>query len=350
MRTGVQHGRGGGRRRDLGRAVRHRRRGERRRAPRAGRAAAARSCSASTTYRLVRDAVGSSRSRRSTSRASPSRSRRSGSSRSARTSPGARAASTRRSWAVSASSRRSQRRLRDRGDRPHVRTVHRARLAGRRQVAAGRGVPRRASADAAVLRGRCLSYGEGITFWPIAEIVRAMRPACRSCGRPRRASASRGPSSRARTEPRRDRGPRSPACWACRPSRSRARTASGRCAGSSRRSPRTAPLVAGARRHPLGRADAARPDRAPRRLVAGRARSCCSALARPELLDDPPGLGRRQARTPRSILLEPLTARRVERAGREPARSRGLPAEVARARSRRRPRATRCSSRRWSAC
>jgi class 3 adenylate cyclase/tetratricopeptide (TPR) repeat protein len=27
--------------------------------------------------------------------------------------------------------------------------------------------------DATVLRGRCLSYGDGITFWPIAEIVRA---------------------------------------------------------------------------------------------------------------------------------------------------------------------------------
>ena len=28
-------------------------------------------------------------------------------------------------------------------------------------------------ADAAVLRGRCLSYGEGITYWPVGEIVRA---------------------------------------------------------------------------------------------------------------------------------------------------------------------------------
>jgi tetratricopeptide (TPR) repeat protein len=28
-------------------------------------------------------------------------------------------------------------------------------------------------ADATVLRGRCLSYGEGITYWPIGEIVRA---------------------------------------------------------------------------------------------------------------------------------------------------------------------------------
>ena len=27
-------------------------------------------------------------------------------------------------------------------------------------------------ADAIVLRGRCLSYGEGITYWPLIEVVR----------------------------------------------------------------------------------------------------------------------------------------------------------------------------------
>jgi len=31
---------------------------------------------------------------------------------------------------------------------------------------------RSAANDAAVVRGRCLAYGDGITFWPIAEIVR----------------------------------------------------------------------------------------------------------------------------------------------------------------------------------
>jgi class 3 adenylate cyclase/tetratricopeptide (TPR) repeat protein len=30
----------------------------------------------------------------------------------------------------------------------------------------------RLDADAGILRGRCLSYGEGITFWPLAEVVR----------------------------------------------------------------------------------------------------------------------------------------------------------------------------------
>jgi class 3 adenylate cyclase/tetratricopeptide (TPR) repeat protein len=32
---------------------------------------------------------------------------------------------------------------------------------------------RRVSTEAAVLRGRCLAYGDGITFWPLVEIVRA---------------------------------------------------------------------------------------------------------------------------------------------------------------------------------
>ena len=31
---------------------------------------------------------------------------------------------------------------------------------------------RAASDEALVLRGRCLSYGEGITFWPIVEALR----------------------------------------------------------------------------------------------------------------------------------------------------------------------------------
>src|SRR6185369_16955764 len=31
----------------------------------------------------------------------------------------------------------------------------------------------RISAQASVFRGRCLSYGDGITFWPLVEIVRS---------------------------------------------------------------------------------------------------------------------------------------------------------------------------------
>ena len=55
--------------------------------------------------------------------------------------------------------------------RAHVAAVHAARTRGRRQVAAGAGVPRGPAASATVLRGRCLSYGEGITFYPLAEVV-----------------------------------------------------------------------------------------------------------------------------------------------------------------------------------
>ena len=46
--------------------------------------------------------------------------------------------------------------------------------AGRRQVAAHGGVPRgRIGSRPLALGGRCLPYGDGITFWPIAEAVKA---------------------------------------------------------------------------------------------------------------------------------------------------------------------------------
>ena len=31
----------------------------------------------------------------------------------------------------------------------------------------------RVAGDATTLKGRCLSYGEGVTYWPIGEVVRA---------------------------------------------------------------------------------------------------------------------------------------------------------------------------------
>ena len=40
-----------------------------------------------------------------------------------------------------------------------------------RQVAAGAEVIARAGAAARVVRGRCLAYGDGITFWPLREMV-----------------------------------------------------------------------------------------------------------------------------------------------------------------------------------
>ena len=56
---------------------------------------------------------------------------------------------------------------------PVVPPRDRARRGGRGQVAPGRGVHRRARrAQATVLRGRCLPYGESITYWPLTEVVR----------------------------------------------------------------------------------------------------------------------------------------------------------------------------------
>ena len=50
--------------------------------------------------------------------------------------------------------------------------VHGPRSGGRRQVEADRGVPGRCRRRGDGLRGRCLPYGEGITYWPLAEALR----------------------------------------------------------------------------------------------------------------------------------------------------------------------------------
>ena len=58
-----------------------------------------------------------------------------------------------------------------------------------RQVAARRGVhPRQPSGQARVLRGRCLPYGRGITFWPLSRSC-APRPAIRDEDMPPRSRA-----------------------------------------------------------------------------------------------------------------------------------------------------------------
>ena len=58
---------------------------------------------------------------------------------------------------------------------PLVRAPDRRRRRRRGQVAAHPRVrdPGSASERSQVLRGRCLPYGDGVTFWPIAEIVRS---------------------------------------------------------------------------------------------------------------------------------------------------------------------------------
>ena len=90
-----------------------------------------------------------------------------------RTPPAARAASTRRSSGASASAPCSRRVFDDAVSERALPPADGARRRGRGQVAAGAGVhggARRPTST--VLHGRCLPYGEGITYWPLAEIVR----------------------------------------------------------------------------------------------------------------------------------------------------------------------------------
>ena len=79
-----------------------------------------------------------------------------------------------------------------------------------------------AGLDARVVRGRCLSYGEGITYWPVVEILSssdASRGRCRtsaarrcSARRRRRRRRTRSPGASANCSNRRRRDSRSSAC------------------------------------------------------------------------------------------------------------------------------------------
>ena len=145
----------------------------------------------------------------------------------------------------------------------------------RRQVAAGPGVHRRGPTPRPTcVRGRCLPYGEGITFWPLVEIVArggrasATRTTPRD-GRARSCSTLVGDARRRR--PRRV--PRSA-------SRPRAVPAAGAVLGGApvpRGAGRDRPAGRAGRRHPLGRADVPRPARARASSRATARRSCWSA-------------------------------------------------------------------------
>ena len=154
---------------------RHRRRRQRRRPPRAG-GAARRDPARRATYRA--------RPRRRPSRAASSRSTLKGKTEPVAGAPAARGRRRRR--AVRAPARRAagrpratsspssaqayERAIGERTPSP----VHDPRRRGDRQVAARARVRSTASrATATVLVGRCLSYGEGITYWPLVEIARA---------------------------------------------------------------------------------------------------------------------------------------------------------------------------------
>ena len=147
--------------------------------------------------------------------------------------------------------------------------------------------------SAQVLQGRCLPYGEGITFWPITEIVagRGLDHDGRLADEARAKiarllEAGRGAELVCERVSRHDRAARhaprtEESFWALRRL-------------FEAMAPRAAarPRVRG---HPLGRADAARPARVPRRLVSG-APIMIVCLARPELIDARP-LARQTARS-----------------------------------------------------
>ena len=80
-----------------------------------------------------------------------------------------------------------------------------------------------AGTEARILRGRCLSYGEGITYWPVVEILKrdttlpdgdAARPLRRAArrGRPRSRPRERSPGGSASCSSRKRRHSRSSAC------------------------------------------------------------------------------------------------------------------------------------------
>ena len=68
---------------------------------------------------------------------------------------------------------RARGRVRERLRRPRLPPLHRPRRRRGRQVAAGGRVPATASTRR-VVRGRCLSYGDGITLWPVVEVLQAL--------------------------------------------------------------------------------------------------------------------------------------------------------------------------------
>ena len=199
-----------------------------------------------------------------------------------------------------------------------------------------------ASGRALALGGRCLPYGDGITFWPIAEAVKTQAgivnddDATEAAAKLAALADPAGDGVTARlasalgltVEP----FPVEELFWAVR--RLLAHLAAER---------EVDPRRGG---HPLGRADAARVDRASRPVVR---------RTGPDPLPDPPRAVRGVACLEHRRAFEPhhpraARRRRREAHDREPARPRLARHRRARPRRRRRPRATRCSPSSCSAC
>ena len=165
------------------------------------------------------------------------------------------------------------------------------------------------ASEATILRGRCLSYGEGITYWPIAEIVRDAA----AIDEADTAEAARA-RLRALVEGERDADVIA----------ARVASAIGLSVGTASQEEsfwairkvlehvaRERPARRHHRGHPLGRTDAARPHRAHRRLESRR--------ADPAALPGAPGAARRPGRLGRR------QAQRHERAAGAPRRPRRRP-------------------------
>ena len=123
------------------------------------------------TFRLVRDAISYEPVEPSRSRGRAIRCRPTGSRTSWRTHPPGRGGSTCR-WSVERTSWHSlrERLAGARDGRSRLATVVGEPGVGKSRLAAE--ILSAARAEFRVLSGRCLEYGEGITYWPIAEVVR----------------------------------------------------------------------------------------------------------------------------------------------------------------------------------
>ena len=211
----------------------------------------------------------------------------------------------------------------DRGRRAGLPALHDAR---RRRASASPGWRPSSSASSRrrrVVRGRCLSYGDGITYWPVVEVVKQLRPTSASWSRPSPPlGALLGSDERATAE--------EIACAV------RKLLEAGRARTAARRR---------LRRPALGRADVPRPGRARRRLARD-APILLLCLARPELLDADRA-GAAEAERHHGAARAARRGRDATQLARRALGGATLDAGAARARSCRRRRATRCSSRRW---
>ena len=199
--------------------------------------------------------------------------------------------------------------------------------------------------EATVLRGRCLSYGEGITYFPLVEIVQEAAGVERTddlaTARSKLATLAEGAEDRDRIV-----SLVAGLLVVGRAGRGRGRSV-GRPQAPRASRPRAAARVR-VRRHPLGGAQLPRAGRAPRGLDA-RCAAPAPVRRAARAPRAPPGLGRREDERH----LDPARTARGRRGlapGRQPARPRGHPRRRTRPGSSRPPRGTRCSSRRCSAC